>query len=210
MARLRLTIHDVDCFESATSANSQTIDLAVSTEKETASTFFQSGDSKYGYTLTLVDFSFKKKMYQPTEIIADIQISMTAGPSADWKSIGKDALVTLFKNKKVTLEEMTAKESNQPDKVVFTIGDDYYVQEVQPRYKTKSLYVALRIYSLDKMMTFNPTCRSFVGKKLLADILTPEMKLYTIPYEDKDKVFSCTDNLKNLYFNRKVNNEREF
>lgn len=207
MARIRLTIHGVSCFKSATSVDSQTVDLAVSTEKDTASTFFQSGDSKYGYTLTLVDLSFKKKMYQPTEIVADIQVSMTAGPSADWKSIGKDALVTLFRNKKVTLEELTAKELNQPDKVIFIIGNDYYVEEIQPRYKYKSLYVTLRIYSLDKMMTFNPTCRSFVGKKLVEDILSSQMKLYTVPYDDNDIVFSCTDNMKNLYFKRKVNND---
>ena len=146
MARLRLTLHDISCFESDTATEATTADLSVSTESETEIVYFQSGDEKYSYKLTLVDFSFKKQMYQPTEVIADIQISMTAGDSVDFEFIGKDELVALFKGKKSSLELMPDLASNQKDPL-FTIGNDYYVQDVQPRYKKAGLYMTLKINS---------------------------------------------------------------
>ena len=57
MARLRLTLHGISCFDNE-SLVAKTSDLSISTEKETASTTFQVGNSKYQYTLNLVDFSF--------------------------------------------------------------------------------------------------------------------------------------------------------
>ena len=77
MARLRLTLHNISCFDNESLA-AKTSDLSVSTEKETATTTFQIDDNKYKYILNLVDFSFKKKMYQPTEVTADIQLTMAS------------------------------------------------------------------------------------------------------------------------------------
>ena len=157
MARLKLTIDSVSYFDSATASDPIKGSLSVSTEKETATTFFKVGDYKYNYALTLVDFSFKKKMYQPTEIKANIQISMAAGKSADWKSIDRKTLISLFRFKKITLEEVDDK-----DALVQTIGNDYYVQEVKPNYTKDSLTMLLEIYSLDKMMTLHQACRNHV------------------------------------------------
>ena len=172
MARLRLTLHDVVCFESTIATTSTTTDLSVSTEKETAETFFQVGTNKYGYKLTLVDFNFKKKMYQPTEVTADIQISMTSGTL---QVIDKSSLVTLFMNKKVSLVEMPSlgAENQNP---LQTIGADYYVQEVKPRYKKDAFYMTLKIYSVDNLLKLHHYSRTFVAKKLITDILEGELK----------------------------------
>jgi hypothetical protein len=200
MARLKLTIHDVSFFDSATASDPTIGDLSVSTEKETATTFFQVGDNKYNYALTLVNFSFKKKMYQPTEIMATIQISMASGKSADWKSIDRKTLISLFRFKKITLEEVSDK-----DALIQTIGNDYYVQEVKPNYTKESLTMLLEIYSLDKKMTLHQACRNYVGKKLVKDILATEVKTYTLPYDDKTNL-GYNDNLKHLTFERIENN----
>lgn len=201
MARLKLTIDSVSYFESATASDPIKGSLSVSTEKETATTFFKVGDNKYNYALTLVDFSFKKKMYQPTEIKANIQISMAAGKSADWKSIDRKTLISLFRFKKITLEEVDDK-----DALVQTIGNDYYVQEVKPNYTKDSLTMLLEIYSLDKMMTLHQACRNHVGKKLVKDILDTEIKLYTRPYGDTTNL-KYKANLQHLNFDRKEGDE---
>lgn len=201
MARLKLTIDSVSYFESATASDPIKGSLSVSTEKETATTFFKVGDNKYNYALTLVDFSFKKKMYQPTEIKANIQISMAAGKSADWKSIDRKTLISLFRFKKITLVEVDDK-----DALVQTIGNDYYVQEVKPNYTKDSLTMLLEIYSLDKMMTLHQACRNHVGKKLVKDILDTEIKLYTRPYGDTTNL-KYKANLQHLNFDRKEGDE---
>lgn len=197
MARLRLTIHNVTDYSTDSAANKFLKDLCISTERDTDTALFpiNSKNEKKSYTLSLVDFSFKKQMYQPTEIIADIQLS--SGDAGDMK---RATLDTIFKFKKVTLEEITSKESDKPDTLVQTIGNDYYVHEVEPRYKSDALYVTLKIYSLDKLLTINQVSRTFVGKRLGTDILSTEMPNYKIPYDTDHNVAYNTDNMKHLFY----------
>ena len=213
MARLRLTLHDVVCFENTTATESKKAALSVSTEKETAEAFFQVGTNKYGYKLTLVDFNFKKKMYQPTEVTADIQISMISGTL---QVIDKGSLVTLFLNKKVSLVEMPSlgTENQNP---LQTIGNDYYVQEVKPRYKKDAFYMTLKIYSVDNLLKLHHYSRSFVAKKLVTDILDGELKgedtdkkttdgkvikkyKYPLPYDQNDSIKLKYDGAKQLFY----------
>ena len=208
MARLRLTLHGISCYENGEANDLKPADLSVSTESDTASTFFQVDGSKYGYTLTLTDFSFKKKMYQPTEIQAEIQLTMSAGNTATFIAIGKKALVDLFKSKKVTLEEITPKSSEKDDEVKFTIGDDFYVDEVLPRFKPTSMFVKLKIYSLDHLMTLQHYSRSFVSKKLFGEILSGSLKNYTLPY-DKDNCLTAEyTSAKHLFYEVTEKNEK--
>lgn len=169
MARLRLTI----CGEPK--------DLVVSTEKETDTVSFESTDgSNYDYKLSLIDFCFKKKMYQPTEIIAEIQLTKTSGNKDDWKAISRSGLDSLFKFKKVVLDELSSKLEDKT--VIQTIGNDFYVHEVLVHYKPDAMYVTLKIYSLDKLLTLKQTSRTFVAQKLDADILAAEMEKYITPW----------------------------
>lgn len=174
MAKLRLTIHQVSCYQDSTLKNLVARDLHVSNEMETDTISIKISDTDgMDYTLNLIDLSFKKKMYQPTEVSAEIQLTKAQGTK--WKTIGKSVLIELFKNKKVSLEEM-GKDAQNNECVSHTIGNDFYVQEVKPRYKTDSLFITLKIYSPDKLLTLNHFSRSFVRKKLIDDILTDEFK----------------------------------
>lgn len=196
MARLRLTLHNISCFDNESLA-AKTSDLSVSTEKETATTTFQIDDNKYKYILSLVDLSFKKKMYQPTEVTADIQLTMA---SNEIKAIKKSVLVDLFCKKKVSLVEWASLSTNESEKVLHTIGEDYYVHDVQPRYKQDALYVTLKIYSLDKMMTLQHACHNFVAKKLVKDILAPQINSFITPWDATTTEKSYVDKMKHLYF----------
>lgn len=184
MARLRLTLHKVNCYTDASGTAAKNC-LQISTEKETDSAFFKKSEGVFvNYTLNLVDFSFKKKMYQPTEIIAAIQLTMATG--ATWTSLNRSALDSLFKFKKVTLEELPANLTENT--VVQTIGDDFYVHEVLVNLKPAAMYVTLKIYSLDKLMTLQQSSRTFVAQKLGDNILKTEVPKYIKPWTIDEKI----------------------
>lgn len=183
MAKLRLTLHDISCYNDETPKSLGLRNLSVSTEKDTDKAFFKKDDKGiYQYLLTLVDFGFKKKMYQPTEIIAKIQLSMAAGPTAEWKTLSREVLDKLFKFKKVKLEERSG------DQTLQTLGEDFYVHEVLVHKKPTSMYVTLKIYSLDKLMTLKQASRTFVAQKLGEDVLNTEIKKYIQPWTIQEKI----------------------
>lgn len=117
------------------------------------------------YLLSVVNMNFRKKMYQPTAIMASIQILpiQTKNGKEEWHSIRKDYIVNLFLNKQVKLYDA--------DNTDYVVGSDFYVKEVTPCYRNDSMNVTLKIFSLDKLLTLEHNCRTFVSKKLGADIL---------------------------------------
>lgn len=186
MARLRLTIGKI----------------AVSTEQETGALLFFSGVlAMQHYLVSLVDFKMQKKMYQPTEIIANLQIYMAEG--SEWKPVDNNILLKTFNHRRVSLDvlEDTAGSSLEEAKVIDTVGNDFYVQEVIPTYKSASLFVELKIYSLDKLLTLSQYCSSWTAKKLCAHILDKELPNYKLPYDNEKHVECDTSKLKHLVKN---------
>ena len=129
------------------------------------------------FAFNLQNVRFTKKMYSPNEIYAEVQIAPGTPGNGQKDSnvtyvatIPKDTLESSFTNKKVILV--------CDDKQVC---DDYFIQEVVPTYKKDSMYVTFKIYSPDYFLTQEKYCRSFVSKKLGAEILAEEMKNYR-PY----------------------------
>ena len=145
----------------STDTNTATIKMAVN----------DAGQTVLDYQLSILKLSFHKKMYQPTEIIADISIVRSTDTSSNYKEISRKALIGKFKHTQVSLKEGD-----------FSIGDDFYVHEVLPHYGKNSMSVTLKIYSLDKLLTVREACRTFVGKKLGADILASEIPKYIKPW----------------------------
>ena len=162
MAQIRLTIGDI----------------AVTNESLTSTVKFDTNS----YQVCLVSLSFQKKMYQPTEIKAELQFFMTS----KWVSIGRTDIEETFKLKNAILEVVEPKTSNSSDDdkytVLDTIGKDFYVHDVRPHYQPECMYVSLKIYSLDKLLTLNKECNTYVGKKL-SSILGSVLGNYKVPYE---------------------------
>lgn len=168
-------------------------DISVTTEMETANISFSTGISnQIGYDISLVDFSFQKKMYQPTELLADLQISKAEGLTIEWQPVGRKTIESTFKHQKVSLTVLKHDNNQGQDneETIDVIGDDYYVHEVLPCYKSDSMIVKLKIYSLDKLLTLNKTCRTFVAKKLGSGILDIEIPKYKKPY-NKNETLDC-------------------
>lgn len=183
MARLRLTIGHV----------------SVSTEKETASFILPAGFvGMTGYDISLVDFSFKKKMYQPTEVLADLQISMSSGSNSVWKPVNRKTIERIFKHKQVSLEVLKNDHDTQDNEVADVIGNDFFVHEVRPCYNPDSMTVKLKIYSLEKLLTLSRYCKSWTAKKLSDHILKSELPNYKIPYNGQECVKCDTSAMKHL------------
>ena len=175
MAVIKLTIHAFLADIEAVKAD----DMSLVTGTDSA----QVGS----YLFSLVKLSMNKQMYQPTKIVADISINKTEGTK--WAPIKRTDIVEMFRFCKVTLRG--------DDDV---IGDDYYVHEVIPEYKPDGMVMRLHIFSLDKLLTLKQTSRSFVGKKLLGDILSKELPKYLLPYnKGKSMDFKTEDRIKTVH-----------
>ena len=175
MAVIKLTIHAFLADIEAVKAD----DMSLVTGTDSA----QVGS----YLYSLVKLSMNKQMYQPTMIVADISINKTEGTK--WAPIKRTDIVEMFRFCKVTLRG--------DDDV---IGDDYYVHEVIPEYKPDGMVMRLHIFSLDKLLTLKQTSRSFVGKKLLGDILSKELPKYLLPYnKGKSMDFKTEDRIKTVH-----------
>ena len=109
-------------------------------------------------------------MYQPTEVMANIQITNISGNANDFKTISKDELVKLFLGKKVSLVELDTNNN-----IVHKIGESFYVQEIKPIYTKKELYVTLKIYSVDNLLKLHQSSRTFVAQRLITGILAGEL-----------------------------------
>jgi hypothetical protein len=187
MATLTLTIYDISKDAVITDKSDKLDVVSLLTDMQLVEIF--------GYKYTLVGLNMTKKMYQPTEIIADISIQTIEGKT--WADISRSTIETMFKHRKVQL-------SSGDD----TIGSDYYVHEVIPEYKSGCMSMRLKIYSLDKMLTLKKASRSFVCKQL-SSILSTELAKYTLPYDSKTNPSYNKDNMHVLYYTNTDNKKVE-
>lgn len=137
-------------------------------------------EAAQNYIMSLMDISFQKKMYQPTEVIANIQC--VAADKNSYAPVNKGVIEGLFKFKKASLYETPASGDD------LTVGEDYYVHDVEIIYYQTYMKIVLKIYSPDKLLTLLENSRTFVGQKLNAEILASEMGNYKLPYDDKKSV----------------------
>lgn len=159
-------------------SQAETTDITLATDKVACKivipTKVNGVEGKEACDLSIQSLSFHKQMYQPTEITAELSVALATSKSTDEVGIGRQTLVELFENLKVSLEEGS-----------FSIGDDFYVHEVVPYYKKDSIRVVLKIYSLDKLLTLQKASRTFVAKRLASDILNTEIPKYALPWDMK-------------------------
>lgn len=192
MAKLTLTLEGVDLKKEINGEYTAVNTISLSTETTGEKIKFKVTDDSYSdlpYNLNLVNCKFQKKMYQPTEILADLQINMASGVT--WTEIGRKIIESTFKHKQVKLEA-------DGD----SIGDDFYVHEVLPCYKSDSMIVELKIYSLDKLLTLDKSCYSYVGKKLGSDILSTKLGEFKKPYDNNATLPTYNDLMQVLKYQR--------
>lgn len=130
------------------------------------------------FLFTLQYVEFRKQMYSPNSIEAYVLIKPLESKTVNYKAfLSKEQLNNLFATRKVSLE-CDEKE----------VCNDYYVHEFIPRKYADQMYVTLKIYSPDKMMTLEKYCRTWTAKRLGSEILASEIGNFGInrpkPKED--------------------------
>ena len=145
-------------------------------------------------------------MYQPTEVIAKIQISLPGmdqvtteeEKKAKWQPVSKSMAESLFSKKKVSLTSLAVNTTNND----YIIGNDFYVDQVKVHYKSTAMYVTLMVYSLDKLLTDKIGSQTFVSKKLKDQILPEILKGITAPYDSGISVAGNCDNMQVLKYDK--------
>lgn len=112
------------------------------------------------FEFTPEQLSFRKQMYSPNLIEVEMKVVPRAINNTSTRAfISNGDLYKLFSKKSVNL-------LCNGD----TVCKNYYVHEVFPRRLSDKMYVTLRIYSPDKLLTLEKTCNAFVSKKLGSEI----------------------------------------
>ena len=156
------------------------------------------GTDPIGFTTILQRIEFCKQMYSPNSIKVLMQITPTTNINKGhtYASLSREQLVSAFKNRQVEMRCGIMKDNVYTSDIV---GNDYYIHDIVPVFKKDALYATFYLYSPDKMMTLRCDSRTFVAKKLKAQILTDMIPTFAKPYDVEGTNTSGTDN-KNLSF----------
>lgn len=150
----------------------------------------------YSYEVTLSKLEYHKKVYEPCQILANLQVGVLQSRT-DVKTE-----VTTTKDSKTSTDTTIDKGHFKPvemignDKIDLIKGaivdleidknkvaENYYVHKVRSVYKTvsgkTSLFLELTIYSADKRMTLDKYSRAYTARKLYNDILANESQKFS-------------------------------
>ena len=171
---------------------SRTMNIIIMDGKEAKDPIEKKDSGPASFALSLLNISFKKKMYSPNEIFARVQFSLgtksksNAQMTVTYKAtIVKSTLESSFLNKKVSLT------CDSED-----VCTDYYVHEVLPEYKNGTMFVSFKIFSPDKQMTMMEYSRSFLSKKLWSEIVDTELSNFKLPYNTSSSISKSDDHSK--------------
>ena len=141
------------------------------------------------FLFTLQFAEFHKQMYSPNWIEAYILIKPEDIDKKVVKAFpSKDQLNELFATQLVELK---------CDDIV--VCSDYYVHEIIPRKYSDRMYVSLKIYSPDMVMTLQQYCKTFTAKRLGEEILKGEIGNFSITRDGKEvKLSSDTTGMKHI------------
>lgn len=206
MAIFNLTIYGVKISQEATELASNKLVLSTEQQKsgknyvlvKKAVKLKNQKNEDQTYSLTLQNLQFTKKMYQPTNIVAEIAVAID-DPNTAWSPVMRDVVVSSFKGKKVSLWDVQGVSNSNSIYSYKKVGEDFYVSSVNVRYKENYMRIYLHINSLDKMLTEDNTCRTFVGKKLCADIMKDVVTKIAAPYDNNQKL-AYTNSMQNLSY----------
>ena len=166
-------------------------------------------DGKKNYYLLLCGIKFNRKIYQPTEIEAELDITqkVTDTTSQTETCAPKfDDVRALLLQRKVTLDirEMERTGKDLVCKSEHNIAMNCYVYELTPQLKrdgnSTKMYVKLSIFSMDKLMTINKYSKAYVARKLGSEILKPESLQFGTISENVPLISSDVDSQQHLMY----------
>ena len=143
---------------------------------------FDDKDKKVSYYVTLLGVKANRKIYQPTEIEAEIDFMQKTTDSTETEKTQApsfEAVSDLLLKRTAKLEIVHRKDDTTFDSDrAYTVAENCYVFELNPQLKRDvngvKMTVRLNIFSMDKLMTLNKYSKAYVAKKLGSGILKPE------------------------------------
>lgn len=146
-------------------------------------------EAELTFLLTLQYVEFHKQIYSPNSIEAYLLIKPEDSTMDNYKAFpSKDQLNDLFATRLVKLE-CDGK----------NVCDDYYVHEIIRRKYSDRMFVTLKIYSPDKVMTLKEYCRTFTAKRLGEEILKSEIGNFSITRDGTEvELASDTTGMKHI------------
>ena len=166
-------------------------------------------DGSKNYYLQLLGVKVNRKIYQPTEIEAELDIMQaTVGSSNQQENTAPqfNDMRNLLLQRQVKLEILEVDRTSrvQVYKNSFTIAKNCYVYEMTPQLKRDvngtKMYVKLCIFSMDKLMTLNKYSKAYVARKLGSEILQPESLRFGIVKEGEPLIESDIKHLQHLKY----------
>ena len=166
-------------------------------------------DGDKEYFVVLCGVKINRKIYQPTEIEAELDITETITDTSG-KTTGSAPKFSDVRDfllqREVSLDILEMERTSQAlvCKEIHTIATNCYVYELTPQLKkegsTTKMYVKLSIFSMDKLMTLNKYSKAYVARKLGLEILKPESLQFGTISEGVPLIESDVDNLRHLTY----------
>ncbi|MBR0527971.1 MAG: hypothetical protein IJJ98_14975 [Prevotella sp.] len=176
-------------------------------------------DGTNSYYLLLLGIKVNRRIYQPTEIEAELDITQTTTDGSNQKSDTAPKFSDirgLLLQRQVNLDMLevvgttNVLEYKEPP---YSIAKNCYVFEMTPQLNRDvngtKMYVKLSIFSMDKLMTLNRYSKAYVASKLGAEILQHESLNFGILKENVPLIDSDTDSLQHLMYTE-GDKKREF
>ena len=165
-------------------------------------------DDSNKYYMLLCGVKVNRKIYQPTEIEAELDFTHeTTDEQNQKKSTApkfgdiKDCLL----QREVTLDIVENDKKDKDGKpVTYNVAKNCYVFEMTPQLQRDvdgtKMYVKLSIFSMDKLMTLNKYSKAYVARKLGSEILQPESLNFGAVSEGVPLIDSFVGNQQHLMY----------
>ena len=155
-------------------------------------------DAKKEYSLLLRGIKVNRKIYQPTEIEAELDIIQNSDDISHQQTTTApqfEDIRNLLLQRRVTLDTVDGQA---------TIAENCYVYEMIPQLQRDisgmKMYVKLSIFSMDKLMTINKYSKAYLARKLGSEILQPESLRFGIVKEGEPLIESDIKHLQHLKY----------
>ncbi len=165
-------------------------------------------DDNRNYYMLLCGVKVNRKIYQPTEIEAELDFTHETTDAQNKKKSTapkfgdiKDCLL----QREVTLDIVDNDKKDKDGKpVTYNVAKNCYVFEMTPQLQRDvdgtKMYVKLSIFSMDKLMTLNKYSKAYVARKLGSEILQPESLNFGAVSEGVPLIDSFVGNQQHLMY----------
>ena len=139
-------------------------------------------DDSNKYYMLLCGVKVNRKIYQPTEIEAELDFTHETTDAQNKKKSTAPKFSDIkgyLLQREVTVDIVDNDKKDKDGKpVTYNVAKNCYVFEMTPQLQRDvdgtKMYVKLSIFSMDKLMTLNKYSKAYVARKLGSEILKPE------------------------------------